>query len=183
MPHRYCVPGFQESLLLQESPPAWTQEAHRQPHSKCSLCCSVLGVPHSHLAPGYPSPVLAGGYPVQGYSPQPGLGTPLQPGQDGVNPPPPPRTEPGTLDVDRHPWKQYLPHPSDTGGKKFTTYCNWTHSPCLTLTSRIDFPLRVLLNRLFIRECWNLWIERKYPTVSWRFCREKQPRQVSYKKV
>ena len=28
----------------QNSPPTWTQEAHRPPHRKYSLCCSTLGV-------------------------------------------------------------------------------------------------------------------------------------------
>ena len=28
-------------ISKQESPPAWTQEAHCPPRSKCSLCCSV----------------------------------------------------------------------------------------------------------------------------------------------
>ena len=58
----------------------WTQEAYHAPQSKCSLCCSVWGVPHPNLARriphpdlsrgGYPSPILARGYP------SPGWGTP-----------------------------------------------------------------------------------------------------------
>ena len=42
----------------QDSPPAWTQEAHRLPHSKCSLCWLGGVVPH---------PVLDGGYPIQSW--------------------------------------------------------------------------------------------------------------------
>ena len=47
-------------IFKQESPPAWTQEAYRPPHSKCLLCCSVWGgVPHPRV--GVPQPGVDGG--------------------------------------------------------------------------------------------------------------------------
>ena len=63
---------FVSSVSTQESPHAWTQEAHRPPRSKYTPCCtdggggctpslSWLGVPHPVLARGVPHPVLAGG--------------------------------------------------------------------------------------------------------------------------
>ena len=76
--------------VKQESPPAWTQEAHRPPCSECSLCWSVSwrkGVPHPVLdggrggtpsSPGlggtlgYPRPDLGGGTPLSA-----GWGTPI----------------------------------------------------------------------------------------------------------
>ena len=81
------------SYKKQESPPAWTQEAHHPPHSKCSLCCSVSWVggvpqvlpPPSRPGLGYPLPSRPGlgytptiqtwsgvGYPR--YPPRPGTG-------------------------------------------------------------------------------------------------------------
>ena len=59
-----------ETRSRQESPPAWTQEAYRPPHSKCLLCCSVSwwggggGGRGTHIQSwwggGYPQPVLRG---------------------------------------------------------------------------------------------------------------------------
>ena len=127
----------------QGSPPAWTQEAYHPPCSKCSLCCSVWGVPHPDLIRGgvYPSPGqgvpntnLSGGYPVLGYPPA-GLGYPPAmtgvppwkgPGT-GAHPPPPPRNL-GLeyLGVDRQtPVKTVPSHPSDASGNKHHSVRNY----------------------------------------------------------
>ena len=90
----------------QESPPAWTQEAHCPPRSKCSLCCSVQW---GGVEMGYP-PYM--GYPPDmGYPPtQTWDGVPPTQTWDGVPPYPDLRwgTPPEML-TDRHLWKQYLP--------------------------------------------------------------------------
>ena len=70
-----------ESLLKspQESPPAWTQEAHRLPRSKCSLCWRGWeGYPIQSWMGGTPSSLGCGGYPIQSWM---GRGTPSSLGQ------------------------------------------------------------------------------------------------------
>ena len=89
--------GNIQNQIKQESPPAWTQEAYRPPHSKYMLCWSCggdtpcWGVPPvqtwergiPHQLDGVPScPDLGRGYP----RPDLGSGTPHQ--LDGVAPPP-----------------------------------------------------------------------------------------------
>ena len=84
-------------LFQQETPPAWTQEAHRPPRSKCSLCWSVSwggGVPHSVRENRVPHPVLDGGYPKswswRGVSPKSASTPGMDPiwTWDGVHPSP-----------------------------------------------------------------------------------------------
>ena len=114
-----------------ESPPSWPQEAYCPPRNKCSLCCYVWGRGYSspgwgypHSCPswggGYPSPVLTEGVPLSLGTPKPGLEYPPQPERDLE-----PETWERTWDwgtpphrvADTHLWKQYLPYPSDAGGK------------------------------------------------------------------
>ena len=57
--------------FVQESPPAWTQEAYRPPRTKYSLCWCVCvggagGTPSTHGG-GYPSRPGQGGYPIQSW--------------------------------------------------------------------------------------------------------------------
>ena len=102
--------GTGKMSVIQESPPAWTQEAHRPPRSKSSLCCSVswwrggypiqpwmgggipsslgLGVPHPVLE-GVPYLVLDGGVP-QGTPPSAGRAPPSIPGMGYLHHPPHP---------------------------------------------------------------------------------------------
>ena len=111
----YITTMEQKYYYSQESPPAWTQEAYRPLHSKCSLWW--WGITQSSNGGGIPHPVMMGGtssshgwegYPIQswwggvppiqswpgmGYPPPSDLGRgtpppPLDLGQD--NPPPPP---------------------------------------------------------------------------------------------
>ena len=79
------LPTHTNTILSQESPPAWTQGAHRPPCSKCSLCCSVYwgggGLPHPALVEGTlgtPPPSRSGqGVPwVPPHHPDLGWGTP-----------------------------------------------------------------------------------------------------------
>ena len=42
-------PGHQFTTYIQESPPAWTQEAYRPPCSKYFLCCAILADPPPRL--------------------------------------------------------------------------------------------------------------------------------------
>ena len=70
-------------VVKQDSPPAWTQEAYRPPHSKCSLCWSIGG--------GYPEypPQTWDGVPPQtwdGVTPGPEMGYPPTLTWDGVPP-------------------------------------------------------------------------------------------------
>ena len=74
--------NFLTQICEQDSPPTWTQEAYHSPHSKCSLCCSVLTWPGGGgspvLAGRYPILTWFGGYPILSW---PG-GTPSCPGQE-----------------------------------------------------------------------------------------------------
>ena len=65
-----------KQIPLQESPPAWTQEAYRPPCSDYSFCCPNWVPPHPDLAGGVPCqggyptwvpPILAWGDPARGY--------------------------------------------------------------------------------------------------------------------
>ena len=77
----FCMVGNElhvENQDVQESPPAWTQEAHRPPRSKYTLCCSGRGTPSQV---GYPSPSRPGkGYPP----PSAGWGVPPSQTWEGV---------------------------------------------------------------------------------------------------
>ena len=66
----------------QESPPAWTQEAHRPPCSKCSLCWWGRGYPIQSWTGGYHI-LLMGGYPIQSWIGG-GYWVPPVPGLDGT---------------------------------------------------------------------------------------------------
>ena len=80
-------------MIQQESPLAFTQEAHRPPRSKCSFADWGRGTPSSHGQGGTPSSLGPGGYPSslgwgvpRGTLPVPGLdqgGTPSSLGQQG----------------------------------------------------------------------------------------------------
>ena len=99
-----------------DSPPAWTQEAYRPPRNNCMLCCSVPGgggTPSSPPLPHWKGPGTSD------------LGKNL-----GLGYPPPHRVW-----TDIHLWKQYLPHPSDAGGKSlFQTNVWFLNSPTPTQT-------------------------------------------------
>ena len=127
-----------EIYYKQESPPAWTQEAYRPPRSKCSLCCSVGGVPHPDLARGgggVPHPDLTWSNPPPpppgpGYHPErtwdqwcgkePGTGVPPWKGHGtsdlgknmGLGYPP------SQMWTDKQTENITIPHPSDAGGNK-----------------------------------------------------------------
>ena len=70
------APTDDSNNVTQESPPAWTQEAHRPPRSKYSLCCSVgergcTPTIHTWLGGGTPTRPGWGGTPSR-----PGQGVP-----------------------------------------------------------------------------------------------------------
>ena len=91
----FLIENHCKTIYKQESPPAWTQEAHRPPRSKYTLCCSGRGVPLPERVPppgkiGTPPPIQTweevpphpeGRYPP----PHPDPGPPRH--LDGVPPP------------------------------------------------------------------------------------------------
>ena len=100
-----------DDIYEQESPPAWTQEAHRPPRSKCSLCCSVCvcgggprwGTPNMGYPPRHRVP------PEMGHPPDLRWGTPTSELRWGT---PPTQTWDGVPPVPRkceQTWKYYLP--------------------------------------------------------------------------
>ena len=73
-PHVWTWPGYPpcgqtdgQTHVKQGSPPAWTQEAYRPPHSDHSFCCPNLVPSPGRVPPqaGYPP----AGYPLAGYPP------------------------------------------------------------------------------------------------------------------
>ena len=121
--HRKNSACIEKNMSKQESP-TWTQEAHRPPRNKCSLCWSV-----SRPGGGGGTPIesrLGGGTPIQswwwyphlglgwGTTPPPppsgpAMGYPPSPDRpDGLTLPPPPHTHPQSR-CELTNWKEYLP--------------------------------------------------------------------------
>ena len=119
--------------LWQENPPAWTQEAHHPPRSKCLLCwLGGGGFTPSSLGWRVPPVPGLGGYPIQswmGEVPQGapcldlGWGTPLRPDLRWGTPP---------ASVDRHTdscQNITLPRTSYASGKNYwETFRSWIFS-------------------------------------------------------
>ena len=109
----------------QESPPVWTQEAYRPPHSTYLLCCSVSWWGGGYPMGRYPHPVSMGGYPHSVPT-----GTPLSPdgGYPGVPPPPSARWGYPHIDQMGHPHQEgsgYPPVGKDGGA----SHWNWMWYP------------------------------------------------------
>ena len=88
----------------QESRSAWTQEAYRPPHSKCSLCWWRRGTPSSHGGGITPPPTIQTWDGVPPHHPDLEWGTPLPPTDLGLGTPLPPESW-----TDTHLWKHNLP--------------------------------------------------------------------------
>ena len=123
-----------KNYLLQDSPPAWTQEAYCPPRSKCSLCWSVGG----------------------GGTPQPGMGYP--PTWDGVPPPTWDGVPPWTWDGVHLPriWDGVPPWP-DLGwgtplprlGCELTNKLKTVPSPILRMRAVINHEWSTSLGKVF----------------------------------